>query len=295
MQRLRLLVTGLLLGASTLLTGCFESDDPPQIKNLAVNPSKVAPAGSSISGTVEFSTDNANVAFRVLRKSSSGTTEATSDFNFTSASTLKSSPSGLGMIVPNSGVSDGSFDLAVTVVDANGNQVTEHTSFTLGDVISATNLDDNQGNNTRTLGAQGNATEGSFLDVDGFQVYKSGTKTTAEKRAIDLVFFANPNSGSGTPMLYSPKEANQEGLGNLSSWDVDLRTTYITRASGPITTEEQAAAALAGVTTQRAVAASGATYALKLENGTYASLTITSISGTGNAASVTVTILAQPF
>lgn len=290
MLKVRALSFALFVGAATLLTGCFEDVKAPRIKGLAVNPAQLTDAGSQIQGAVEFDTDKASVSFRVT----SGGADATGSFSFSGSSSLSSSPATLGTIKPNGAVTEGAYTLTVTVTDDEGNSTTERAGFAVGNALVVTDLGNNNGDNTRTLGAQGNSTEGSFLDVDAFKVYKSGAKTDSEKSSIDIVLFASPNTTSGILMLMSPKEAAAQGLGGVASWGAaNLNSTIIAKASGPITTREAAITAIGVNTSEKAEAQLGATYALKLSNDIYASLTIQGISGPGNTASATLTILSD--
>ncbi|HOX52261.1 MAG TPA: hypothetical protein PKY05_12290 [Fibrobacteria bacterium] len=294
MIKLRALTLSLFVGAATLLTGCFEDVEAPRIQGLAVNPSAVPMEGSQIQGTVEFDTDKATVSFRISSATTGSVVDASSYFDFSQSAALGSSPATFGRITPRLGAPDGSYTLSVTVTDDDGNSTTERASFQIGAGPRETPFDNNAGDNLRILGAQDNSTDGSFLDVDGFKVFKSGTKTDSEKSTIDLVLFASPNTSTGTLMLLSPKEAAAMGLGGVTSWGAaNLNSTVIVKAPGPVNTLEQAMAVIGGSTGEKAEAEVGEVYALKLSNGIYASITFIAIVGNGNAAAATVTILSE--
>lgn len=296
MLKLRALTLSMFVGAATLLTGCFEDVEAPRIKNLAVNPYVVTSAGAQIQGMVEYDTDKASVSFKVSRVAESGAViDASSEFDFSQSITLSSSPASLGTFKPRGTVSDGLYTLAVTVVDDESNSTTEKTSFKIGEGVVVSTLGNNSGSNTFVLGAQ-SAAAGSFLDVDKFTQFSSDndryTKTLADKRSIDLVFFA---SSINIPMLMSPKEAAAQGLGGVETWgDANLKATIIAKASGPITTREQAIAAIGANTSQKAEAQEGATYALFLVDANiYASITLTSLGGAGKSSTATVSVLSE--
>ncbi|QQS07171.1 MAG: hypothetical protein IPK50_09795 [Fibrobacterota bacterium] len=289
MLKLRALSFSLLLGATTLLTGCFEDVEAPRIKGLAVNPTVVPATGAQIQGIVEYDTDKASVSFQV----SGATGDVSNKFDFSQSITLGSSPASLGTINPREDATVGNYTLTVKVVDDEGNTTSETAKFSFG-VPTDDNLLNNMGDNSRILGAQGNSTEGSFLDVDGFKVFKSGTKTDSEKSTIDVVLFASPNTATGTLLLLSPKQAAADNLGAISSWGSEnLNPTIIVKAGGPVLTRDAAIRAIGASTSEKAEVQSGATYALKLSNDAYASITIQSINGVGNAAAVTLQILAD--
>lgn len=295
MLKVRALSIALFVGASTLLTGCFDDVEAPRIKGLAVNPHEVPRTGSQIQGTVEYDTDKASVSFKVSRVTESGAVvDASSDFDFSQSISLGASPATLGTVTPRTGAFDGIYTLAVTVVDDESNSTTEKTSFQLGSGTFVTGLGNNSGANTFTLGAQ-YASQGSFLDVDDFKQYSSDnashTKTSTEKSAIDVVLFAN----GSTLMLYSPRAAADAGLGGIASWsDGNINSTTIVDAgTTPVATVEAAMSLLNGKSSQSAPALEGHTYALKLSTDNYGSLTITNISGSGTTATARVSILSE--
>jgi hypothetical protein len=289
MLKLRALSFSLLFGAATLLTGCFDDVEAPRINGLAVNPEILSVGGSDIQGTVEFDTDKATASFRVTK----GGADATGQFSFTGAQNLSSSPATLGRILPSGSPANGTYELSVTITDDEGNISSKQAKFAIGVEVDD-NLSNNIGDNSRILGAQGNSTEGSFLDVDNFKVFKSGTKTDSEKSSIDAVFFASPNNASGALFLLSPKQAAAEDLGGVSSWGTaNLNSTIIVRAGSSILTRDAAIAAIGANTSEKAEVQVGATYALKLSNDAYASITIQSVNGVGNAAAVTLQILSD--
>jgi hypothetical protein len=60
-----------------------------------------------------------------------------------------------------------------------------------------------------------------------------------------------------------------------------------------VTTRAQAIATIGSNNGEKAEAQVGAVYALRLSNEAYASITITGINGSGNAASATLSILSE--
>lgn len=85
-----------------------------------------------------------------------------------------------------------------------------------------------------TLGAQGSST-GSFLDADGWNVYKQAEVTAALQAEIDLVFAYS--TSQTTAAFYSPKAA-ADGIGGTAGFDfvktalgTNARTTEIRTVS----------------------------------------------------------------
>lgn len=69
---------------------------------------------------------------------------------------------------------------------------------------------------TATLGAQTNATLGSFLELDAWKVYKQSEVTSALQTDIDLVFAYSTSQNAAA--FYSPKSAT-DGIGGSAGFD----------------------------------------------------------------------------
>lgn len=289
MQKLRILPLAAISLALSLFTGCDDSTDAPKISGFGVSNAKVdAPKNINLTGSVEFGTDDATISYTV-----SPSTGITPPASYVS----KSSPASLAKDqIQIDATANGTYTVTITVKDADGQTTTAQTSFCVGScgTSSGTKLGDNAGLNTVELGAQ-NAAAGSFLNADGFEVFKSdsdknGYKTAAQKQSIDVVFFA---SSAGVPTFYAPTAAASAGLGGIASWGSDAKSTIIVDAgTSPITTKEGAMAAIGSQTSTQAAVVSGHYYALKLSNGKYAVINAI-IGGSGMSATATVDILSE--
>lgn len=282
--------------ALSLFNGCWwdtnSNPDAPTISGLAVSPSQVAKTGeaSKITGTIGINTDNATVSYKVTNASG----DVTGKFTIGSIPGSISGSSTLAGTILATSADDGSYTFAITVSDADGQITSQTAGFTVGVAEIPSDLKDNNGSNTLTLGAQ-SASAGSFLNVDGFEVFKSdndvnGYKTTAQKQSIDVVFFA---TDAGVPTFFAPTAAATAGLGGVASWGADAKSTIIVDAGvTPILTKAGVVSAIGSQTTTQATVQTGHYYALKLSNGKYAVLNAI-LSGAGKSASVTVDILSE--
>jgi hypothetical protein len=141
---------------------------------------------------------------------------------------------------------------------------------------------------TLESGAQA-ATPGSFISVRGDAggpfVVTTAQKTSADEALIDLSFFAmsgTAKSSSGTPSFVSSSLVN-------TTWGTTNKTIVkelIGYTASEFKTVQDIIDALGSSTSTQAEAYAGGLYALKLSNGTYALLTVTSITGANGSASV---------
>lgn len=292
MQKLRFLPLAAMTLALSLFTGCDEESDAPVINGYKLDNTApvVTSAAASINtmGTVDFGTDKATVHYAVSGPGVSSIT-VPADFTVTSSGSSIGKKFDIAMGAP-----AGTYSISVTVTDEDGGVASQSVSFTIGGGSSSTPLGNNAGKNTATLGAQ-SASAGSFLNADGFEVFKSdsdvnGYKTSAQKQSIDVVFFA---TDAGVATFFAPTAAAAAGLGGISSWGSDAKSTIIVDAgTSPITTKEAASAAIGSQTSTQATVVSGHYYALKLSNGKYAVLNAI-LAGAGKSATVTVDILSE--
>jgi hypothetical protein len=246
----------------------------------------VFPGGTmSLSGSTHFPEDYATLSFQVVPQENSIILPATiqvtnGPWSSTTVATSTSTPLGNYRVVASLKRSNGILDtvsVPLTVVEA------------------TTRLDDNGGRNTLTLGAQA-ASAGSFLNVDGYEAFlpdspSNGYKTSAQKKSIDVVFFA---SEAGVPTFYAPTAAASAGLGGIASWGSYANSTIIVDVgTSSITTKEGAIAAIGSQTSAQAAVFTGHCYALKLSNGNYAVLQAILSGGSNTTATVTVDILSE--
>jgi hypothetical protein len=127
----------------------------------------------------------------------------------------------------------------------------------------------------------------SFLGLSPVQTYLSG-QTQANVSSIDIVMSANSN-GSAT-VFESPANAYANNDVTSSYWN-GSNVSYIVAVSTAPSTQQAAAAAIGSSTSQSATITSGGIYVVKTWNGTYAVLTVSNFTGTGDAATLNVTVL----
>lgn len=290
MQKLRFLPLAAMTLALSLFTGCDDEEGSVTINGFGVS-TGTPKAGESFNttGTADFETDQATVKYSF--SPSTGIT-VPSEFKIASGSSVGKQID----IAP--GTASGNYSVTVTVTDEDGIAASQTATFCVnvcgGGGGTGTPLGDRGGENTATLGAQ-SASAGSFLNVDGFEVFKSdnetnGYKTAAQKQSIDIVFFSTE---AGVPTFFAPTAAAAAGLGGVASWGSDAKSTIIVDAnSTPITTKEGAIAAIGAQSTTQAVVVSGHYYALKLSNGKYAVVNAI-LAGSAKSATVTVDILSE--
>lgn len=289
MQKLRFLPLAAMTLALSLFTGCDDEDGSVTINGFGVD-NAMPEAGKSFNtkGTADFETDKATVSYAF--SPSAGIT-GPSSFTIASGASLGK------QIDISSSAATGTYSVTVTVTDEDGVAASQTATFCVevcsGTPPTGTLLPDNGGANTITLGAQ-SASAGSFLNVDGFESFKSDNatyaKTAAQKQSIDVVFFA---SAAGVPTFYAPTAAADADLGGIKSWGSDAKSTIIVDAgTTPIETKEAAISAIGSKSTTQAAVVSGHYYALKLSNNKYAVINAI-LAGSDKSATVTVDILSE--
>ena len=145
-------------------------------------------------------------------------------------------------------------------------------------------------------GAQTNSYAGSFISIRGDKwgpegfVLSSGEKTAEDEAAIDLSFFAmsgTSKSNTGTPSFVSSNLVN-------TSWGTTNKTIIkelVGYTASEFKTVQDIIDALGSATSTQAAAVAGGLYALKLSNGTYAVIQVTSLIGTSGSAAVSFKII----
>jgi hypothetical protein len=282
MQKLRFLPLAAMTLALSLFTGCDDEEGSVTINGFGVDNANPA-AGSSFNtkGTADFETDKATVSYTVSGPDA-GKIIPPSSFAIASGSSL-----GKLFTVP-AGTAAGSYSVTVTVTDEDGIAASQSASFCVGGACgggSGMPLDKLEPD--LDVGAQSVTGKGSFIDVDGGEVFTEGTKDVSK---VDAVFFAD---AAGQISLMSPSYAATNSLGGVSTWGTKLQTVIVEAGTSEIATKEAAMAKVGSATTQIAAVTSGHYYAMKLANNEYAVVKIASLSGTGKAAVGTITLFVE--
>jgi hypothetical protein len=132
------------------------------------------------------------------------------------------------------------------------------------------------------------ATPPSFIGLSPIKTYPS-SQTSANVGSIDLVFDANTD-GSGE-VLESPYYGYNTSGSLTSNYWSSGRTTLIAAVSTAPTTLEAAKAV--SLSSQTVAVTSTGIYVAKTQDNVYAVIKISNLSGTGDAATATVTVLEQ--
>lgn len=298
MQKLRLVPLAILSLSVGLMTACdsTSSSTVPTIDRVGLDDiastSLVAGQGSTtIHSTVTSEAAGFSIAFTIT-----DSTGADKTSNFTINFTVPSSSATKWVAVDQnatlaakSGITNGTYTLTLTATSSSGSNHATTTFIVTGGTASGSGSSTTTLTKTGTadLGAQA-ASAGSFLSIAGGWSMTSGEKTTADEDSVDIVFFASTNSSSGTPTFYSPAAAYSAGLGSLSGWTTRHSTIIVSNGTAALSTKEAVVAAIGTAATQSATVTQGNWYAVKLDNGTYGSIYVSSLSNSGNASTAEV-------
>ncbi len=281
MQKLRFLPLAAMTLALSLFTGCDDEEGSVTINGFGVDNATplVGPSSITTKGTADFETDKATVSYTV---------SPSTGVNVPSAFTIASGSSLSKQIPYSAEAAPGSYTVTVTVTDEDGIAASQSATFCIGGACGGgggTPFDKLEPD--LDVGAQSVNGKGSFIDVDGGEVFTEGTKDVSK---VDAVFFAD---AAGQISLMSPKYAATNSLGGVNTWGTQLQTIIVEAGTSEIATKEAAMAKVGSATTQIAAVTSGHYYAMKLSNNEYAVVKIASLSGSGKAAAGTITLFVQ--
>jgi len=178
----------------------------------------------------------------------------------------------------------GAYTARLTVTDNDGLTGNKTISLNVAGTTTATT----PLSESTTLSIGGfNSSAASFIGLDPVTTYKS-SQTSANVSSIDLVFDANTD-GSGE-VLESPYYAYNTSKDLTSDyWKTGARATYITKVSSAPTTLEDAEAVT--FSAQTVAVTSNGIYVAKTQGNVYAVIKFGTISGTGDDATASVTVL----